>query len=221
MLEDYAFLIAALIDIYQIDYEIHYLEAAQKLTDRMIALFWDKESQGFFATATPPIHFADRQKDFDDNAISSANSVAAMNLMRLARILRNQSYAALTGQLLAAVSTQMIATPLAYPSLLLVLDFNFGAGLEFVLVEGRSPEDAQKIDRLIKSKYLTNSVTISRPFTMNKESAEYQLMPWLLDMPPEDSQMRLYACENFTCKLPLDGYEQAEKFISALVRQLP
>ena len=66
-------------------------------------------------------------------------------------------------------------------------------------------------------KYVPNSVTILRPFRMSKESLEYKLMPWLLDMKPKDKEMRLFACQNFACKLPIDGYENIRKFIDELV----
>jgi len=216
MLEDYAFLAAALIDIYQIDYDAHYLREAKKLTDKMITLFRDTESHGFYSTTKPPVHFANRQKVFIDNASSSANSVAAMSLVRLSRILRDNKYDDLAEQLISSISMQINKSPRAFSSILLVLDFTFGPGSEFVLAEGESPENTLKIEQLLKSEYIPNSVTIKRPFKMDKTSEEYKLMPWLLDLPPNKNEMRLYACENFACKLPINGYEQSRKFVDEL-----
>ena len=216
MLEDYAFFTAALIDLYQIDYDIRYLKHAKQLSDRMIELFWDKEDHGFYSTAKPPVHFANRQKVFDDNAFSSANSVAAMSLVRLSRILRDTRYEELTEQLINSISQQINQSPRAFSSMLMVLDFSFGPGSEFILAEGSDATETRKVLRQLKSKYIPNSVIIQRPYKMKKDSAEYKLMPWLLDMPSKDQTMRLYACENFTCQLPLDGHEACTKFVSEL-----
>jgi len=214
MLEDYAVFTAALIDIYQIDYDPRYLSDAKQLTEKMIALFWDPDGYGFYSTSRPAVHFAIRQKDFDDNAISSANAVAAMNLIRLSRILREERYDEMSEKLIGAASAQINSSPRAFPSMLLVLDFTFGKGREFVLAAGADSSEADKIDHLLKSKYIPNSVTIRRPFSMDKESAEFKLMPWLLDMQPKGETVQLYVCENFACRQPLDGLEKIEKFIS-------
>lgn len=218
MLEDYAFLSAALIDIYQIDYDIRYLDHAKKLTDRMIDLFWDPDGYGFYSTSKPAVHFANRQKVFDDNAVSSANSIAAMNLIRLARTLRETKYEKLAEQLINSIALQINQSPRAFPSTLTALNFTFGPANEFVLVAGENTAETQKINQQIKSKYIPNSIRVQRPFKMNKESTEYKLMPWLLDMQPEDKEMRLFACKNFACNLPIDGYDNIKKFVSALGR---
>jgi len=217
LLEDYAFFTAALIDLYQVDYAIRYLNAAKQLTDRMIELFWDQEDHGFFATSTPPVHFASRQKEYDDNAVSSANAVAAMNLIRLSRILREDRYDEMAEKLTGAVSAQINSSARPFPSMLLVLNFTSGKGREFVLAAGADSSEADKIDQLLKSKHIPDSVIIRRPFRMDKESAEFKLMPWLLDMQPKGATVQLYLCENFACKPPLDGYAKVEEFVSALV----
>lgn len=216
MLEDYAFFTAALIDLYQVNYDVHYLDEAKQLTDKMIELFWDSDNFGFFSTSKPSIHFAKRQKVYEDNAVASANSVAAMSLIRLARILRSQKYEDLVEKLTRSISMQINQSPRAFPSTLMVLCFEFGPTQEFVIAEGADSEEMNRVGHLLKTKYIPNAVSIKRPFKMNEESAEYKLMPWLLDMQPNNEVIQLYVCENYSCRQPLEGDEEIAAFLRSI-----
>ncbi len=88
-LDDYAFFIQALIDLYETEFDIKYLKTAIELNEYLIKHFWDNENGGFFFTSDEAEKLIVRQKDLYDGAIPSGNSVAALNLLRLARITGN------------------------------------------------------------------------------------------------------------------------------------
>ncbi len=215
-LDDYAFVCAALLDLYQVDFSIRYLDVARSLTERMTELFWDSENSGFYATAQPAIHFARRQRVPEDNATPSACSVATASLFRLARILREPKYERLAVRQIDSVASRITSCPTAYASTLAALGFKFGAAREFILIEGRNPEPAQRVERMLKSRSTPCSVVVKRPCTLDNQSIELQLMPWLKDMDAGAHAVVLHICENGRCRLPAEGEAAATRALDNL-----
>ena len=93
-LDDYAFFTQALLDMYETTFEFRYLELAVQLAGKMIELFEDEQHGGFFSTAEGDSSLVLRIKDDHDGAEPSGNSIAALALLRLARMTNNQNFAA-------------------------------------------------------------------------------------------------------------------------------
>ena len=85
-LEDYAFLVWGLIELYESTFEVRYLEEAIHLNQMMIEYFWDEERGGFYFSGRENETLISRPKELYDGATPSGNSVAALNLLRLARM---------------------------------------------------------------------------------------------------------------------------------------
>jgi uncharacterized protein YyaL (SSP411 family) len=85
-LDDYAFFTQGLLDLYEADFHLPYLQAAIRLTEKQSELFEDKSGGGFFSAAAGDSSLVMRIKDDDDEAEPSGNSVAACNLLRLAQM---------------------------------------------------------------------------------------------------------------------------------------
>ena len=91
-LEDYAFLIQGLLDLYEASLEYSYLQHAKQLTDLTRDLFEDENNGGFFLTAHDGEVLLARPKEIYDGAIPSGNSIMALNLARLWKTTGNQAY---------------------------------------------------------------------------------------------------------------------------------
>jgi uncharacterized protein YyaL (SSP411 family) len=85
-IDDYAFLLWAYIELYESTLDLEYLHKATKLTKEMLKLFWDQQDGGFFFSGSDNEELLVRQKEAYDGAIPSGNSVAAVHLIRLARL---------------------------------------------------------------------------------------------------------------------------------------
>lgn len=91
--DDYAFLIAGLVDVYEATYDDSYLSFADNLQKRQIELFWDsKGAGGFFSTPENQPDILVRTKDGMDSAEPSTNGVSASNLFRLGSLLNDEDY---------------------------------------------------------------------------------------------------------------------------------
>ncbi len=86
MLDDYTFVVWGLLELYEASYEVKYLDAALKLTRQMLERFEDKKEGGMFFTSSDAEEVLLRQKEAQDGALPSGNSVAMLNILRLARM---------------------------------------------------------------------------------------------------------------------------------------
>lgn len=116
--DDYAYLVQALVALYDVTANPLWLEEAEKVTDWMITLFLDKENGGFYMNQSKG-HLMARIKDVTDSAIPSGNSVAVAVLARLARRTGNAEYRRLAARTVAAFSDRIVKVPSAYAYMLI------------------------------------------------------------------------------------------------------
>lgn len=105
--DDYAFMIAGLIDLYEATFNSEHLSFADRLQQTQIHLFWDADKHAFFSTAADQPDILIRAKDGMDNAEPSTNGVSASNLFRLASLLNDDSYEKFARRTVAAFEVEM------------------------------------------------------------------------------------------------------------------
>lgn len=208
-LEDYAFFIHGLIDLYQASFELKYLEAAQQLSEQMLDLFWDNENGGFYLTAHDAEALITRTKEIYDGAIPSGNSVAVLDLLRVGRLTMNRAFEEKAEETLNAFATKINAFPSGYPQMLIAYDFGLGPSKEIVIAEGNGTEE---MIQLIYSEFLPNKVLAVRP---SKETAEFvKLIPFAKDQVAQKDQATAYVCENYVCNLPTTDLTQLKNLLT-------
>jgi uncharacterized protein YyaL (SSP411 family) len=202
-LEDYAFLVNALVTVYEASFEPRWIESALELTETMIDEFWDSVEGGFFYTGKSHEALIARTKDPHDSSIPSANAVAALALLRLAELtgrseLREKAEA--TIRLFGDIMTRM---PGAAGQMLMALDYSIGQVQEFAIVGEMENEDTRAVLRTIRGRFLPNKVTAWKsPTAIPDRNAE--LLPLLKDKSAKGA-VTTYICQNFACQAPLVG----------------
>jgi len=121
-LDDYAFLLDALLETLQAGYREQDMAWAQELADALLAHFEDPEAGGFFFTSHDHEALITRPKPGYDNATPSGNGVAALALQRLGHLLGEPRYLEAGARCLRMFHAQLVQQPIAYPTLLAVLD---------------------------------------------------------------------------------------------------
>ena len=139
-LDDYAFLINALVDLYETAFDPADLAWAAQLAERAIALFQDAEGGGFFSSPANQSDLVLRLKDDYDGAEPSGNSVMALALLRLARITGRDDFRTAAERTLEAFSGRMLAGGAGLPQMLVAQMFAMGKPMEIVLA---GPRDQQ------------------------------------------------------------------------------
>ncbi len=120
-LDDYAFLIEGLLAIHAATKDAKWLNAATRLMDDQIRLFWDEKGDGFFFTAHHHEELIARIKQADDTVIPSGNSVSVRNLIRLSSLTGNEKYRTLAEKTLKLFAPALKERPRGMANMALAL----------------------------------------------------------------------------------------------------
>jgi hypothetical protein len=199
-LEDHAFLLEALLSVYEATFEERWFERGQMLADTMIARFGDPERGGFFSTSSDHEALIARRKEIGDHPIPSGNSAAALGLLRLAALTGDRSYEGQAIGVLRLFARAAPRQPDAFAHLLRALDFHVSTTREVALVGPRGNGDPREtfaeLAEVVRSAH--------RPHLVLAGGAEGSSLPPLLcDRPAADGRPAAYVCEGFACKAPV------------------
>ena len=201
-LDDYAFLIAALMDLYEVTHSIQWLQSAVELDQTLESKFEDKAQGGFFMTADDHEKLLVREKPIHDGAEPSGNSVALMNLLRLAEFTTKDQYRVRAERLLKVYSSALSSNPVALAEMLLAVDFYLDQPKEVVLVspKGMRAVSDPLLDQLRKE-FLPNKV-----FAFVEEgddlAEQAKVIPLVKSKYPIKGMTTAFVCEKGICKLP-------------------
>ncbi len=195
-LDDYAFLILALLDLYETAFDAHDLHFAIQLAERALLLFEDRRNGGFFSTPERGENLVLRLKDDYDGAEPSGNSAMALALLRLARMTGRQDFRAAAERTLKAFGSRLKSAGAALPLMLVALAFALAPPREIVLA---GPRDEAFL-AAIRRHFMPNSVVLA---------ANDVPRP----MPAKDGQATAYVCQNYACQLPLTDAESLERLL--------
>jgi uncharacterized protein YyaL (SSP411 family) len=199
-LEDYAFAVQGLIELYQSTFDSKYLQAAVELQDYQIKHFTDDKNGGFYMTADSSEKLLVRSKEIYDGAIPSGNSVSALNLLRLERMTGKSAYGKAAEALFKAFSTGVERQPSAHAQLMLAVDFFVGPSQEVVIVGKPGAPDTNAMIARVRQEFHPNRVIVLRPPGDDQPIAK--LAPYTANMAMVDGKATAYVCRNFACELP-------------------
>ena len=152
-LEDHAYLVEALLTLYEATFEVRWFEAARETADAMIARFADPENGGFFTTSDDHEELVARRKDVDDHPIPSGNSSAAYGLLRLAALTGERSYAEHAESVFALLGKIGANHPQAVPHLLRAIDFHLSPVKEVALVAPVESDGLGELGDVVRSRF--------------------------------------------------------------------
>ncbi len=211
-LEDYAFLVWGLLELYETTFDTTYLTNAIELNEMMIQLFEDEERGGFYLTADDSEELLMRPKDLYDGAIPSGNSVAVLNLLRLSRLTGNMEYEQIADKTVNAFSGNIARQPSAYSQLLLGLSFAFGPSYEVVVSGDPNQPDTKTMLRELNTRFLPNKVILLRPNTVETPPIT-QIAEYTKPQTSIDGKATVYVCQNFACKVPTTDVKEMLSFL--------
>jgi len=213
-LDDYAFLAWGLIELYQATFDPDYLQKAVELTGQMISLFWDEASAGFFFSGKDAEQLIARPKPLEDGAAPAGNSVAALNLLRLAHLAGNQRFADLASRQMEFFARDVERFPQAYAFFLTALQFALGPPKEIIVVAGPPQEqEAKGLLENLQKKFLPEAVLLYCPAD-ERGARLKEIAPFLGQHKPVDGKATVYVCANYACQAPVTGWAQLQKMIN-------
>ena len=200
-LDDYAFLIWGLVELYEAIFDAEYLKAAIELTRDMVRHFWDQDGGGLYLTPEDGESLLVRKKEIYDGAIPSGNSVAMLNLLRLGRMTSTSDWEVKAAAIGRAFSRSVRQSPSAHSQLMVALDFGLGPCYEVVIAGNAQAEDTRAMAKALRTLFLPNKVVLLN--AGEQESSEIaQLAPFIRNQPSIGSKATAYVCLNYSCSSP-------------------
>ena len=200
-LDDYSFLVQGLLDLYEASHDPVRVQSAVDLTRKMIEHFSD-ERGGFYDTPQSAMLLS-RMKAGYDGAEPSGNSVAAINLLRLASITGREQWRELAVKTIESFGKTLSSYPPAMPLMLSAMDFQMDKPRQIVIAGEKNSVDTKELLREVYSRYLPNTVLLLADGAENQAFLRDQL-PFIATVEMIDNKATAYVCEDFTCKMPVN-----------------
>jgi uncharacterized protein YyaL (SSP411 family) len=200
-LEDHAFLLEALLTLYESSFEPRWFAEARALADSMIERFGDDEKGGFFETSSDHEQLVARRKDLEDHPIPAGNSSAAYGLLRLAALTGEHRYEERAVGALRLLHELAAQHPQAFGHLLQALDFHLSPVKEVALAGA----DARPLERVVRAEFRPHIVLAGGPADG---------VPLLEGREPVDGRAAAYVCERFACQRPVTEPGELERLLS-------
>ncbi|HEU4739046.1 MAG TPA: thioredoxin domain-containing protein [Solirubrobacterales bacterium] len=201
-LEDHAFLLEALLTLYEATFEPRWFEAAQALAETTIERFGDPERGGFFSTSSDHEELIARRKEVGDHPIPSGNSSASLGLLRLAALTGERHYAEWAEGVFALFGKPAVEHPDAFAHMLRALDFQLSPSREVAL----SGDDLAALAATVRERFRPHLVLAGGP-----ERSEQP--PLLAGRTAVGGRPAAYVCESFACQLPVTESEELRKLL--------
>jgi uncharacterized protein YyaL (SSP411 family) len=210
-LEDHAFLLEALLTLYESSFDARWFEAARELADTLLARFADPERGGFFSTSDDHEQLIARRKELGDQPIPSGNSSAALGLLRLEALTGEREYGAAAEGVLRLFARTAVQHPESFAHLLRALDFALEPTREVALsgsVDGDAPAatSVAELAAVVRAGFHPRLVLAAGP-----EGSEEP--PLLAGRTEVDGKPAAYVCQNFACQLPVTEPEQLRELL--------
>jgi uncharacterized protein YyaL (SSP411 family) len=201
-LEDHAYLVEALLTLYECTFEPRWFAAAREVAGQMIERFADDERGGFFETSSDHEQLVARRKDLEDNPIPAGNSSAAYGLLRLSALTGEHAYEDRAEGVLKLLHELAPRHPQAFAHLLQAIDFRLARTKEVALAGGETGE----LERVVRSKFRPHIVLAG---------GEPDGVPLMEGRAPVDGRAAAYVCEQFACRRPVTEPAELEALLAA------
>ncbi|HEY2335273.1 MAG TPA: thioredoxin domain-containing protein [Solirubrobacterales bacterium] len=201
-LEDHAFLLEALLTLYEATFEQRWFERAQSLAETMIARFGDEARGGFYSTSEDHESLIARRKEIGDHPIPSGNSSAAMGLLRLAALTGDPAYEQQAESVFRLFYQPAGQHPEAFAHLLRAIDFHLAPTKEAALIG----DELDELAAVVRRQFRPHLVLAGGP----EGSSE---PPLLRERGEVDGRPAAYVCEHFACQAPTTDPAQLSRLL--------
>ncbi|MGH7873079.1 MAG: thioredoxin domain-containing protein [Candidatus Binatia bacterium] len=208
-LDDYAFVMVGLLDLYEVLFDRTLLERATQLSEIMLREFWDEQGGGLFYTGNSHEQLISRAKPVFDASVPSGNAMATQALLRLFHMTGNDDYRSRAEIVIRSYYDAMESQPFGFAHMLCALDLYLKPAKEIVLVGDQDDPRTQEIVKQIHSCYLPNkALQLISPATSLET-----VSPLLLGKTQLNDKPTVYVCHNFTCSAPVTTWAELKPLL--------
>ena len=213
-LDDYAFFIEGLLNLYEATFERRWLDEAVALNEVLTRHYYDLRDGAYFFTANDAERLITRSKSPQDNALPSGNSVQALNLLRLAALYEREEYRAQAESIFRVCAPRLERTVGGFDRLLCAADFYTNAPVQIAVIGSPGRADTQELVRAVHRQYLPNKVIIHGPDPEPAPAAK-DTPPLLVGRGSVNGTATAYVCVNRTCRPPTTDPKELARLLHA------
>lgn len=212
-LNDYAFLIQGLLDLYESTFNIRWLENAKELNQKQIILFYDNGNGGFFDTDGSDANNIIRTKDWYDNEMPSGNSIAILNLLRLSQMTGDNKLMEIAQKSLAYFGERINQVPQAMPQFLVAVDFSLSKPKQIIIAGSVDDIHTKELLKEVHSHFIPNKIILLADGKDGQKTlASY--IPFIESVKRIDGKSTAYICENYACQLPTSDVKKVAELLN-------
>jgi len=197
---DYAFVIAGLIDLFEASGDKQWLDQAIAL-DRVLARYYEDARGGFFMTASDAEKLLAREKTTRDGAVPNGNSIHAMNLLRLAELTTHDSYRTRAKKLFDSYASILNGSSTSLGEMLSAIDFYTDEAKEIIIVTPKPRSDATAMLQALRKKFVPNHVLAVVPVGAKLDELA-KVLPLVKHKEALRGKVTAYVCVQQRCELP-------------------
>ncbi|EFA07789.1 spermatogenesis-associated protein 20 [Tribolium castaneum] len=204
-LDDYAFLIRGLLDLYEASLDADWLSWAEVLQEQQDRLFWDTKGSGYFTSPANDSSILIRGKEDQDGAEPCGNSIAVHNLIRLAAYLDRADLRAKAGRTLTVFADRLKSIPVALPEMTSALLFYHNSPTQVFIAGPTEDNNTQALIDVVRSRFIPGRILA---VTDGPGGLLYRRHESLARLRPIQGKPAAYVCRNFACSLPVTEPEE-------------
>lgn len=195
-LSDYAFLIDALFAVYEVTFDLKYLDLATRYCDFVIQQFLDKPNKMFYFTSTKQNDIVLRKKELYDSAVPSGNSTMALNLQRIGILMDRADFRQLAVEMLVRMKDSIERYPSSFGRWSKAL-LNEVYGIPEIVILGTANDSKAKA---VQSEFLPDKVLMATA----TENENYPLLAGKI----LTEETMIYLCKDYVCQRPVEEVSQ-------------
>jgi hypothetical protein len=199
-LDDYAFLIRAFLDLYQVTFNHDWLLKAEKLIEYAVSNFFDPETGLFFFTSVSDPALIDRKMELSDNVIPGSNSMMALNLYVFGQITGKGKWSTLAKSMLGKMNSVIMGNPSFHSNWSILLTNVLIPPYEIAIVGNNCMDLLGKFNiSYLPQVHFYGGITESGNDMLKGKEVKGKTM--------------IYICREQTCSEPIDDAEIALEYI--------
>ena len=203
-LDDYAYLVQALLDLCACDSETKWFDKAQLLGEKSIEYFYSSKEKDFYYTPKNHESLILRPKNYFDGAVPSGTSVTCMNLLRLYRLSDNEKFQKIALDTIGTYASLFERAPDQFANMLCALDMHLSVGKEIVLILDSDDSESQRFLQSALCRFAPNDIELVK----TKDSLHSS--PLFEGRELKQGKSTAYICQNHACKEPITDIDLLE-----------
>jgi len=210
--DDYAALTWGFLELYESTFDPNYLRTAIAFTNDLIKFHWDEESGGFYFSAIDGESLLLREKEIVDASIPSGNSIAMLNLLRLARTTSRMDFENYGSRIRQTLSGDATKRPSLFCFLLAALDFALGPMQEVIIAGNPHGDDTKAMLNVIHRLFLPNTVVVVTPGDETHQDI-IDIAPFTQGYKLINGRATAYVCTNYQCTRPTSDIAELQQLL--------